>query len=67
MTHDAEKIIKQLTRIADAMGRMAEIAAIEARRDAGMALADDREYLSRIRHGCADERNALRRKRRLRS
>lgn len=49
MTDEAEKIIKQLTRIADAMERMAEIAAIEARRDAGMALADDREYLTKIR------------------
>ncbi len=46
----AARITNQLTRIADAMERMAEIAAIEARRDAGMALADDREYLARIRH-----------------
>lgn len=45
----AEKIVKQLVRIAGAMERMVEIAAIGARRDAGMALADDREYLSRVR------------------
>ena len=51
MTDEADKIIKQLTRIADAMERMAESAAIEVRRDAGMALADDREYLSKIRQG----------------
>ena len=45
----SREITNRPTRIADAMERMAEIAAIEARRDAGMALADDREYLTRIR------------------
>lgn len=45
----AQRIVDQLTRIADAMEQMAKIAAIEARRDAGMARADDREYLSRQR------------------